>query len=169
MSTLHDIPDPEGFLPAMEISWWGWVILGMLCALIPCILFRYLSSRPDPDSVDGSSYSDSRAALEQVLPHLEELSLAEVSANVSLILRNYLTRTFKDQALYETHEEFVLRSDALQDLPHGARARILPLLSTLANAKYTPSRIDPAACQRIIEDSLEILQGLESTRKRRIA
>lgn len=169
MSTLHDIPDPEGFLPGIEISWWGWVLLGMLCALIPCILIRFLSSRSDPDPFDDCSFSDSRVALKQFLPHLKDLSLAEVSANVSLILRDYLAKTFKDQALYETHEEFILRSNALQDLPHGARARLLPLLSSLANAKYTPSRIDPAACERIIEDSLEILQGLESTRKRSIS
>ncbi len=169
MSALHDIPDPEDFLPGIEIVWWGWVLLGMLCALIACILIRFISSQPDPNPFIDCSYSDSRAALEQCLPHLDELSLAEVSANVSFILRGYLSKTFGDQALYETHEEFVLRSDALQDLPRGARSRLTPLLSTLADAKYSPSRIDPAACEKIIEDSLEILQGIESTRKRHIA
>ena len=164
MSTLHDIPDPEGFLPGIEISWWGWVLLGMLCALIPCILIRFLSSRSDPDPFDDCSFSDSRVALKQFLPHLKDLSLAEVSANVSLILRDYLAKTFKDQALYETHEEFLLRADSLQNIPRGARERLAPLLSELASAKYGPSRIDPAASKQIIDNSLRTLHGLESTR-----
>ena len=67
-----------------------------------------------------------------------------------------------DRALYETHDEFLLRPEALEHLPRGARDKLAPFLSKLALCKYGPS-------EEIIEESLQILQGLESTRKHDIA
>lgn len=95
--------------------------------------------------------------------------MAEVATKTSLILRHYLALTLEEPALYETHEEFLLRSDALKKLPRGSRERLAPLLSELATAKYGPSRIDPSASNRIIDDSLRTLQGIESTRERHVA
>jgi hypothetical protein len=77
--------------------------------------------------------------------------------------------TLHEPALYETHEEFIMRSDALNKLPTGARNRLAPLLNQLAEAKYGPSSTDQQASTKIVNSCLEVLSGLESTRERNVA
>ena len=84
-------------------------------------------------------------------------------------MRRYLAACLAEPALYETHEEFILRGDALTKLPAGAREHLNPLLTRLAELKYGPSGEDPTAGEALLGNCLEILQGLESTRPRALA
>ena len=169
MFGLHDIPDPDPLLPGVALPWWIWVLPGALLAGAVWTLIQFLSRHAAVPSSSDNCFRDSCEALEQFRPVLGELSIAEVATQTSLILRHYLALALEEPALYETHEEFLLRSDALQKLPRGARERLAPLLSELAAAKYGPSRVDPSTSKRIIDDSLRTLQGLESTRERQVA
>lgn len=168
MFGLHDIPSPDPLLPSLSPPWWIWLLLGSLLAGAACALIQFLSRHSSTPSSSDNCFRDSCEALEEFRPILGELSIAEVATKTSLILRHYLALALEEPALYETHEEFLLRSDALQKLPRGARERLAPLLSELATAKYAPSRIDPSASKRIVDDSLRTLQGIESTRERHV-
>ena len=169
MSDLYDIPDPDALLPGIAVAWWGWLSLGILLTAATCLLIRFLPRHSAPVSPSDTFFRDSCETLETFRPLLTKLTLAEIATETSFVLRHYLVLTLSEPALYQTHEEFLLRSDALQNLPGGARDRLAPLLSELASAKYGPSRIDPSNSERMIDDSLRILQGLESTRERHIA
>ena len=164
MSGLYDIPAPDSLLPGLALPWWIWFVVGAFLAGSAYALLKWLSRHPSTASYSDNCFRDSCEALEKFNPVLGELPLAEVATKTSLILRNYLALTLEDSALYETHEEFLLRADSLQNIPRGARERLAPLLSELASAKYGPSRIDPAASKQIIDNSLRTLHGLESTR-----
>lgn len=168
MSDLHDIPDPAPLLPGIPMPWWGWSILAFLMIAGAASLFALLYRRRATGSPD-SHFHDSRSALERLRPLIPDLPLAEVATESSLVLRHYLVHTLREPALFETHEEFLLRSDALSKLPGGARQRLAPLLSELAAAKYGPSSVDPEAGNRLLDQALEVLQGLESTRERTVA
>lgn len=169
MFDLHDIPDPDLLLPGIAVAWWGWLLLGILLTGTACALIHFLPRHPAAVPRSDACFRDSCEALETFRPLLAKLTLAEVATETSFVLRHYLVLTLREPALYQTHEEFLLRSDALQKLPGGAKDRLAPLLSELASAKYGPSRIDPSTSERMIDDSLRVLQGLESTRERHIA
>ena len=172
MLALHDIPDPEPYLPGVAVPLWAWILAGVVVAGalvgLVLLLLRQSRARGEAEVVD-TSFQDSRDALEALRPSSAERPLADIATDASLILRHYLAITLNEPALYETHEEFLLRSDALADLPAGARERLAPLLSQLASAKYGPSAINAESGANIINHCLEVLQGLESTRERKVA
>ena len=166
---LHDIPDPERLLPGIEIPLWFWVVFATVLCAIATALFFYLRCGQRPAPEEDTSYADSRRALERLQESLSGRSRAEVATNASLIIRHYLVVTLQEPALYETHEEFILRSDALGKLPAGARNRLAPLLDQLAEAKYGPSAADDYSSAGIVNSCLEVLSGLESTREPNVA
>lgn len=169
MIALHDIPDPGNLLPGIRIVWWIWAF-----AAIAIIALAWLIKTKSPQASQVShahhnSYQSCREELLVFREHLRGLPLADVATCCSLTLRAYMRVHIDDRALYETHDEFLLRPEALEHLPRGARDKLAPFLSKLALCKYGPSKANQAASEEIIEESLQILQGLESTRKHEIA
>lgn len=167
---LHDIPDPVPLLPSDNIPWWMWTILvTAIVGILAFVLYRFL--RRDPlGSGDGSAhFSEAYQALEALASALTNLTLAEIATEASLVLRHYLAAIAGEPALYETHEEFLLREDALESLPYGARQRLTPVLDELAAAKYGPSEQNDTQGLHLVTSCLEVLRGLESTREREIA
>lgn len=167
---LHDIADPRPLLPGIHVPLWFWICLAViLAALLTAVGLFLLRRRPEAGPPEPDSYSESRRALERLRDSLSGRSLAEVATEASLIMRHYLASALQEPALYETHEEFLLRADALDGLPAGARERLAPLLDRLAEAKYSPSAPDRQSAAGLVDASLEVLQGLESTRERQVA
>jgi hypothetical protein len=168
-SPLHDISDPVPLLPGIGIPWWLWV-LGAIAigALILLVFLLSRRAKPVPATVE-ETYENSRRELESLRAHLADRPVAAIATEASLSMRRYLAACLAEPALYETHEEFILRGDALTKLPAGAREHLNPLLTRLAELKYGPSGEDPAAGETLLGNCLEILQGLESTRPRALA
>jgi hypothetical protein len=77
----------------------------------------------------------------------------------SLILRKYLSIAAGDPALYETHEEFVARHDALSALAAEARAATAEGFGRLAALKYAPE-IPAAAEEEVIAQARTLLETL---------
>jgi hypothetical protein len=69
------------------------------------------------------------------------------AVQVSLILRTYLSLAAHDPALFETHEEFIARSDSLKVLTAAAQTACREGFARLAALKYAPElpAADPAA------------------------
>ncbi|NIP93916.1 MAG: hypothetical protein GWO24_10875 [Akkermansiaceae bacterium] len=167
---LHDIADPRPLLPGIEVPLWFWLCLVTLVfAAVSLALFLLLRHRKPPAPPELPFYEESRGALDHLRESLSGRSLAEVATEASLVIRHYLVATLQEPALYETHEEFIMRSDALQGLPAGARERLGPLLDQLARAKYGPSTTDLKASDDLVASCLDVLQGVESTRTRQVA
>ena len=169
MLALHDLPNPEDLLPGIRIPWWVWIGATVLLAALAQIIKERLTRRSQPSLSHNEIYLSCEAELNSCRRQLTELSLAHIATQCSLSLRNYLYLNLDEQALYETHDEFLLRSEALEQLPMGARHILGPFLSKLAQCKYEPSKASPLESEKLIKESLLVLQGLESTRKRNIA
>ena len=170
---LHDIPDPAPHVPGVEIPLWVWfttaaVLIVLVVAVV--LIVRYLERRP-PLPTHETIYPRSRKLLEDLKTNSAEQSLPTVATSASLILRDYLAEAFQEPALYETHEEFTLRPDALQTLPSGAQERLRPLLVELTALKYGPAGDLPEtrSAPELVDSCLEVLQGVESTRNRTLA
>ncbi len=167
---LHDIADPGPLLPGIEVPVWFWITLATLVfGAASFFLYFILRRKVAPTPPELSFYGESRRAFEELRISLPGRSLADVATEASLIMRHYLVVTLQEPALYETHEEFIMRDDALRELPAGAQARLAPLLNQLASAKYGPSHSDQEAAAPLVDSCLEVLQGLESTRDRKVA
>lgn len=79
---------------------------------------------------------------------------------ISLILRQYLEATFEDPLLFETHEEFTLRPDALARLHPDSRQPVCDHLTELSDLKYAPSKGDKKVSE-LIDKAGEILAHIE--------
>ena len=170
---IHDIGDPTPHLPGVFIPLWVWIILavvvlGLLLVLVAAIVMAR-RKRPTPSTNPDEAYIFSRGQLKKLRDALDGMPLAEVATQASFALRYYLAACLEEPALYETHEEFTLRVDALEKLPAGSREHLNPLLERLAECKYGPSRQDEPVARTLVDDCLEVLQGIDSTRPRTIA
>lgn len=166
---LHDIPDPEPLLPGIEVPLWFWVVLITGVCAAAAFLFFFLRRREQSAPSDNSVFEEARESLGKLPASHAGRPVSEIAVEASLIMRHYLALALQEPALYETHEEFIMRSDALANLPTGARNRLAPLLNQLAEAKYGPSFTDEQANSTIVNSCLEVLGGLESTRERIVA
>jgi hypothetical protein len=78
-----------------------------------------------------------------------------------MILRKYLSITAEDPALFETHEEFVSRHDALQKIPQATRDEVAAIFNRLVTIKYAPNAAN-ANAEKIVGDSRQLLQALHA-------
>jgi hypothetical protein len=83
----------------------------------------------------------------------------EAATVSSLVLRRYLSTVTGDPTLFETHEEFVSRHDALKSLPEPVRVAAVEGFDRLASLKYArePGREEPAP---VIQSSRALLETL---------
>ena len=149
-SPVEVIPDP-----GIRVGW-AWVVIVVLVVLV----ILWVVGRKTP--VGGGGVARRNAALaesKEALGRVVTKDARDAAVQCSLILRNYLSVTFDDPALYETHEEFVLRHDALQALAPELRADAVAGFSRLAALKYGPeiSLADPLG---VIEESRILLESL---------
>lgn len=164
---LHDIADPTPYLPGVHVPLYAWILLAVVGLGLLTGLAFYLrhrrNTRTKPLSIE-SCYEESRKKLIALSDLTEIHPLSRIATEASFAVRYYLAACLSEPALFETHEEFLLRDDALQRLPIGSRERLTPLLEHLAALKYSPSRSNPDAARTILDDALHVLQAIESTR-----
>ena len=131
---IHDIPDPTPLLPGVALPVWAWALLALaVLAIVLLVLAAFLlrTKGPAAKSIEDS-YRISLDQLDALRDHSGTLPLAEVATEASFAIRFYLAACLGEPALFETHEEFTLRADALERLPAGSREHLNPLLEKLA-------------------------------------
>lgn len=156
---LRGLVPPEPLLPAPGWPSWAWFALAaavLLVALAVVIVFR-LARREKAmsgPSLLQAAYREAVAALKQV----PENRIQESATWISSALRTYLARACSEPALYETHEEFVCRTEALATFPEELREETSRTFSLLARLKYGPdAQGDP---RPLAENAREILEKL---------
>ena len=128
--------DAMDLVPNWELEWWWIAIAGF--ALIFFILLAYFIFRKtkafDPTKAKREAYQEALTELEKIDDSLGKDNVILVS----LVIRKYLAKSMNEPALYETHEEFIGRHDAIHDLDEELKFKITNYFSELAAMKYGP-------------------------------
>ncbi|MEI7909162.1 MAG: hypothetical protein WCK77_05960 [Verrucomicrobiota bacterium] len=154
---LKEPAAPEALLPP-DYTQAGWLAAALVAlVLLAAWLIHRLRRRPanTPLSRRNLAYKEATGALGRVAA----ANARAAAVQTSLILRKYLSLAAEDPALFETHEEFIARNDALQSLTETARAACAAGFARLAACKYAPAIPDltPAA---VVGDARELLETL---------
>jgi hypothetical protein len=130
------------------------LLLALLLALLWSVLRKH-RSKPDPAAARKAAYRQARAALESI----RDADPREAATRCSLALRHYLSGAGGDPALFETHEEFSSRTDALAKLAPAARQEARDQLARLVQWKYRPAAAHADAGQ-VVADASRLLETL---------
>ena len=154
---LMEPSSPEALLPGIGL-WPWWLAAGiLLLSLLALAWFLHRRSRqkPDPSTQRNTAYSEAMASFENITG----ADPRNAAIQSSLILRRYLSIAAGDPALFETHEEYLSRHDALQALAPEVRETAAAGFSRLAALKYSPE-LPEADPQEIVSGSKDLLQSL---------
>ncbi len=151
---------PEIFLD--NSTMWLWV--AGACALLLLIIltvYLVLRARRKPAVVPPSAESIALLRLDALAQSDQHENAAAMSIELSLILREYITGETSDPTLYETHQEFHQRLDALSGMPKSCHEETYQLLDDLARLKYAgPQQQSPAAAQHMLTQTRELIQRI---------
>ncbi len=127
---------PESLVPSVGAT--PWVVGGILLLALAAafVIWRTRKKRlaADPAAIRRAAYLEAGNALDKV----EAATAREAAVRCSLIIRRYLATAAEDPALFETHEEFIARHDALADYTPVARQACAEGFARLAALKYAP-------------------------------
>ena len=154
---LRPPPSPDAYLPkpGFPILSTTLIGLGVLLLIMVVMKWRKSAAKPSPVKLRRLAYESAVRALNQAQAN----SGREAATVSSLVLRRYLATVSGDPALFETHEEFISRHDALTSLPEAARHAAVAGFDRLASLKYAkePGLEDAAP---VIESSRSLLETL---------
>lgn len=154
---LLEPSSPEALVPDSWVEPWMIaaavvLVLGLLAGLI---FMRKKVAQIDPLATRQAARAEAAAALDQIGP----VPAREAAVRSSLILRKYLSTAAGDPALFETHEEYISRHEALKDFSEEARGSAGLGFTRLAAMKYSPDAPDMET-GRIIAESHVLLETL---------
>lgn len=159
------IPTLEADLPSdtfMVDHFWRNVGIGLGLAVLLAAVALFFVWRSRRRRARQAPVSAEQRALE-ALDALQsrKLPLHDFSLELSMLLREYVTGETQDPALFETHEEFSRRFDALATVPPNFRRELSSLLSELAALKYAPPAAGgEQADERMIERARALITGI---------
>lgn len=166
---LQAIPELEGEVSASLFAgsvWWSvlaWALLIVAIFIAIGIIWHIRRSRqqttPAPSPLDTAL--SALTSLEEKMPPVRESS-----QQLSLILRRFLQGQVQDPALYETHEEFSQRLDALSSVPEQCQYDTRYLLETLADLKYAGlHEQNPVRVRTLIEQTRSLIMGIHDAQQ----
>lgn len=150
---------PESLLPSMDLTWLWIAIAGFMLVTIVIIIIgkRKRKSVIDPLAMRRAAYKIAKESFEKTSAD----NARDAAVKSSMILRRFLADAVADPALFETHEEFILRQDSLKKLTPPAREAATAAFTTLARVKYAPEvpSDDPPVILTEGRQLLDILNG----------
>ncbi len=146
---------PEALMP--EHGLWPWFLVAAAVMVAVALLTHFTRRRKPFDShaVRDAAFVEASTALAATTTD----NARDAAVQSSLILRKYLASAAGDPALFETHEEFVSRHDALLALTPEARAATETGFTRLAALKYAPE-IPDAVPAEVVAESRALLETL---------
>lgn len=151
---------PETLVPHSWVE--PWMIIAAVAAFfllagLVWSLTRKKPGPPDPRLAQEAARAEAAAALDKI----GEVPPREAAVVSSLILRKYLATAAGDPALFETHEEYIGRHEALKDFSEEARGSATLGFTRLAAIKYSPEDPDMETPQ-VIAGSRSLLEILHT-------
>lgn len=157
---LAESQEAMDLVPTWELEWW-WIALPA-AVLILLILLGYLLLRKtkleDPKKAKREAYQEATRELGKLNASLGK----ENVIMVSLVMRKYLASSMNEPALYETHEEFIGRHDAIKDLDEELKAEISDYFSELAAIKYGPAEEQVFHVDDLKQRSAKLLERIHA-------
>src|SRR6478735_11720764 len=139
---LLEPTSPEALIPDSWVEPWmliaATILLVSLATLAVLLFKRKKTAELNPLAIRMAALAEATAALDEIGP----IAAREAAVRCSLILRKYLSVIARDPALFETHEEYVSRHEALKDFSEDARGTAALGFSRLAAIKYAPQTPD---------------------------
>ena len=135
---LRDLVPAEPMISHPGLPWWAWTILAV-CALLLIGLAVMLFMLHRKTTFAGVRPVDREAAYHEAVDAIQDcvgLPRREAALRASGAIRRYLSKVCQDPSLYETHEEFIARHQALERFPETTREQVSMLLTRLAAQKY---------------------------------
>jgi hypothetical protein len=155
---LRDAAIPDALMPGYGLEWW-WLVAGIFAFIVLLVVvmlrIRGKAQAPSAAALRESAFREAMAALTDSAP-ADARAAAVLS---SLAVRKYLSVAAEDPALFETHEEFIARHNALNAFKPEARAAAETGFTRLAALKYAPQEPD-ASSANVIAESRTLLQTL---------
>lgn len=129
--------DAIELVPTWQFQWWWVAVAAAVLVLITVAILRMKRGKEsiDPGLAEREAYKKAAAAFGE----MDCGSDRDTAIRVSVVLRAYLAESLSEPALYETHEEFIGRHDALGQLPDHVKAETAQFFEKLAAVKYGPS------------------------------
>ena len=154
---LLEPSSPESLVPDSWVEPWMVVLLAMVVlGLVAILIFRKKRGQiSTPLGVRAAAHAEASSALDGI----GEVPTREAAVRSSLIMRKYLSIVAKDPALFETHEEYVARHEALKNFSADAREATRLGFARLAAIKYSPQSPDLDTPQ-VITGSRNLLETL---------
>lgn len=166
---LQAIPTLEKDIPAdqflVQDFWiplaWACAVIIPLAALTAWWFYRRNKKAAAPGITPLQEALAAMDELDSQLPPMRECSL-----RLSMILRAYLAGQAQDPALFETHEEFSQRMDALSGVPQSCQLETRDLLDMLAEFKYAgDTEHDVTRAHGIIAQARDLVGRIDAAQK----
>ncbi len=158
----RDIP-PESFMDQVWLTPLAWSLLATLAVALIALVVWFAVRKKRPAAPLPTQEELALSAIDQLEANLPPLR--ECSLRLSMILRSFLTGEADDPALFETHQEFNLRVDALSSLPEPVQQPTRELLEIMAEIKYAgdvPPDRDKA--RQLCEDTRDLIARIHASR-----
>ncbi|MBK1826066.1 hypothetical protein [Haloferula rosea] len=140
-------------------QWWVWAIIAVTSALIVTTIVAII--RDKSGLAAARRPVDHSAAYQRALEEIEassSLPAHEAATRISGAIRLYLATVCGDPSLFETHQEFLGRHEALQHFPENIREQVSTVLCQLAAMKYDQPRSE--TLPNIGQQSREVIEQL---------
>lgn len=138
---LDAIPELEPDVSAeifLQESFWTPLNMGLSVAAVIALallsLWIYRKLHPAKPTPQASAEEIALAQLQAL--ETRQLSTRELSLELSLLLREFITQETQEPTLYETHQEFSSRLDSLASIPAEHQYELRCLLEELSEMKY---------------------------------
>lgn len=156
---LQDIVPAEPLLQQPGLPWEVWALVSFCSLLLGYLLLRFITRKKPP--VPPNFQLANQAAYRDAMIRLKDaatMSLDDAATVTSGTLRHYLSQVCGDPSLFETHEEFLARHQALNAYPEDIRRQVSHTFSQLAQLKYDKDRYgEPSKLSRDGCALLEVL------------
>lgn len=139
---LRDLVPADPFIQSPGWPWWAWVLvavalIGVISLIVALVVRKKSAEVTDPGLLAEEAYHIAIAQIERAAGLAE---IQNAATDCSTAIRGYLSKICNDPSLFETHEEFLSRHEALKSFSEDLRKRISTGFSHLASLKYGKSR-----------------------------
>lgn len=148
---------PEALLP--DASLWPWLAAAAAIAVLVLLAIVVILHKKPPAASPRALRNAAFAEAVRALAATATSDVRDAAVQASLIVRQYLAAAAGDPALYQTHEEFVARHDALQAVTAATRAAAQAGFSRLAALKYAPE-VPAVAPAQVLAEARALLETL---------